>query len=642
MNPLYNTNDSPNGATQPTKAVNREAVHVSNTHNTFDMSYFNYKTQKFGQYEPFFYMEGIPGDTIPFANSHNIRALPLSSPFLSSLKLNKDFFLIPNQAIQPNTWELIFKKPAQGDDVPDDVQNIFPLFVDDDKFVLSNLLDMISNNVNYTESPERVLWSYLMLELFLSSGSLLYQLGYKLNPIFLVDDELRMSFDSVFDRVFSDPEFYLSIKVNGTTYDSNTVSVYQLLSLLRFYGSDVEIQAVEFVYVPAISSVTNLPSYEPNTDYIRMDRLVAYQLACSQYYVNPNVDFIYNAQLYRDNLWNLLKLACPYATIQTFDYNGSTVLYDNCSEYYYQFFAWNFFDYDEADFSLGFDYLNALFGLRESLRFGDYFTDSRTRPLAPGENTVPVVDSSIDVIDMSRSIIYQRFRNAVVKLGNNFGDYLRGIFHTSPSPDYHIPKFIVHQDFDVSGFEVSNTTSADQGSIVTNLNTQDDRHVFEIEIDMPCIILGISSFSVPRAYMQTKERFFMHKDRYDMFNPMLQYFGDQPIFNIERSDVFSNTSVFGYQSRFNEYKQRYSVVSGGFTNVLPAWTFVADPMYNPALPDDLSENQSPAFIRAHDYEFNRFLSRVPGLSLGTGFHFIIVYNNKCVSTRPLEVNPNTL
>lgn len=642
MNPLYNTNDSPNGATQPTKAVNREAVHVPNTHNTFDMSYFNYKTQKFGQYEPFFCMEGIPGDTIPFASSHNIRALPMSSPFLSSLKLNKDFFLIPNQAIQPNTWELIFKKPAQGDDVPDDVQNIFPLFVDKDLFVLRPLLNFICNPDEYSARSYEVLWAYLMLELFFSSGGLLYQLGYKLNPVFTIDGEATCSFDELFDRVFSDPEFYLMFKVNGSLYSSYDISVYQLLSLLRFYGS--EVTDVNVTFGPTFDNlvVSNLPHFEDNTDYIRMDRVIAYQLACCQYYVNPNVDFIYNAQLYRDNLWNLLKLSCPHISIKTFDYNGSTVLYDYCCEFYYSYFMWNFFDEEGSDFAKGFDYLNALFGLRESLRFGDYFTDSRTRPLAPGENTVPVVDSSVDVIDMSRSIIYQRFRNAVVKLGNNFGDYLRGIFHTSPSPDYHIPKFIVHQDFDVSGFEVSNTTSSDQGAIVTNLNTQDDRHVFEIEIDMPCIILGISSFSIPRAYMQTKERFFMHKDRYDMFNPMLQYFGDQPVYNIERSDVFDNSTIFGYQSRFNEYKQRYSVVSGGFTNVLPAWTFVADPLYNPTLPDDLSENQSPAFIRAHDYEFNRFLSRVPGVSLGTGFHFIIVYNNKCVATRPLEVNPNTL
>lgn len=636
MNPLYQSNDSPNGATQPTKAVNREAVRTPNTHNTFDMSYFHYKTQKFGQYEPFFVMEGVPGDTIPFSNSHNVRALPMSSPFLTSLTLNKDYFMIPNQAIQPNTWELIFKNPSQGDDVPEDAQNIFPLFVGANQFVLSTYIDYLKNG----SDPAKRLYSLMILELFFSSGSLLYNLGYKMNPIFRLDD-VDYSFDSFFDHIMNNST--LVVHVDDVYYSSDELGMYQVLSIIRFFGSRAVVSSfapeVDFEYF----SVRGLPAYnEDLTDFIRMDRLVAYQLACSQFYVNPNVDFIYNAKLYRDNLNNLYNQVIDFP-IQTFDYNGSTILYDFCSQVYYHHIMSKVSDDIEAyDLSYLYDYLSALFGYRESLRFGDYFTDSRTRPLAIGDNVVPVVADGVDVIDMSKSIIFQRFRNAVVKLGNNFGDYLRGIFHTNPSPDYHFPKFIVHQDFVISGNEVSNTTSEDQGNIVTNLNTQDDTYVFQVEVDMPCIIMGISSFSVPRVYMQTKERFFMHRDRFDMFNNMLQYIGDQPVYNIERTDLRPNNEVFGYQSRYNEYKQRYSVVSGGFANILPAWTFVADAMFNPALPDDLVNVQSPEFIRAHDYEFNRFMSRVPGVSLGTGFHFIMVYNNKCASNRPMEVNPNTL
>lgn len=637
MNPLYQSNDSPNGATQPTKAVNREAVHTPNTHNTFDMSYFHYKTQRFGQYEPFFVMEGVPGDTIPFSNSHNVRALPMSSPFLTSLTLNKDYFMIPNQAIQPNTWELIFKNPVQGDDVPDDVQNIFPLFVDTDAFVLQPYLDFLKDAESSDDSR---FWSLMILELFFSSGSLLYNLGYKMNPIFNLNGD-SFSFDQFFDHIIRTA--YINFSVDRVPYTSDTYDNYVLLSLLRFYGSRAQIDDFTLDYDLSSLKVDGLPSFNRDTtDFIRMDRIVAYQLACSQFYVNPNVDFIYNAQLYRDNLFNLYNQVLSFP-VQTFSYNGSTVLYDFCSECYYHRLMFGVYDDPESfNIDVVFDYLNALFGYRESLRFGDYFTDSRTRPLAIGDNVVPVVADGVDVIDMSKSIIFQRFRNAVVKLGSNFGDYLRGIFHTSPSPDYHYPKFIVHQDFVISGNEVANTSQNDQGNIVTNLNTQDDTYVFQIEVDMPCIIMGISSFSIPRVYMQTKERFFMHRDRFDMFNNMLQYIGDQPVYNIERTDLRPNDEVFGYQSRYNEYKQRYSVVSGGFTNVLPAWTFVADAMFNPALPDELVNVQSPEFIRAHDYEFNRFLSRIPGYSLGTGFHFIMVYNNKCASNRPMEVNPNTL
>ena len=69
MNPLYNTNDSPNNSTQPTKAVNRQGVSVPKSHNTFDMSYFNYMTMPFGKYVPYFVMEGVAGDHIPLSSS---------------------------------------------------------------------------------------------------------------------------------------------------------------------------------------------------------------------------------------------------------------------------------------------------------------------------------------------------------------------------------------------------------------------------------------------------------------------------------------------------------------------------------------------------------------------------------------------
>ena len=127
-NPLYNTNDSPNNATQPSKAVNDSQVFVNRNRNTFDLSYFNFKTQRFGQYEPFFVMEGVPGDTIPLSSSHNVRSLPMKSPFLSSLTLSKDYFMIPMQAILPNTWEMIYANPASGDDVPEDANCLWDFF----------------------------------------------------------------------------------------------------------------------------------------------------------------------------------------------------------------------------------------------------------------------------------------------------------------------------------------------------------------------------------------------------------------------------------------------------------------------------------------------------------------------------------
>ena len=660
MNPLYNTNDSPNNSTQPTKSVNRQGVYVPRTHNTFDMSYHNFMTQKFGQYEPFFVMEAVAGDKIPLHSEHTIRSLPMSSPFLSDLKLNKDYFMVPMQSILPNTWEYIFKNPTQGDDVPDDAMCLFPAYsVDTDANIIYNLWRFCMDATASLPDKFRTL---LCLELLLSQGSLLSQLGYHLNPRISINGSGDyLSFDTWFDGVISSIKIIrVSYKGSIFVYDSSIssngvqyLSIYQVLNMLRTYGSEVQIVHLLYDDTPytKVATISDLPSWSSVDDFgtdINLQRVLAYQIACSQFYVNPQVDFLYNAQLYRDNiytLWSIYMEQVEYpSVVKFFTMNGIQVPYDYLSKAYF---------YDvcntivQDDFSSGvpqlYDYLYALFGHRESLRFGDYFTDSRTRPLALGDDSISVSDdNNVSVIDVSKKIVYQRFRNAVIKLGNNFGDYLRGIFGTTPSPDYHFPKFIAHQDFSVNGFEVANQSSIDQGNLVTNLNTRDDTFAFDVEVDMPCVLIGISYFSVPRVYMQTKDRQFFHRDRYDMFNPMLQYIGDQIVYNHERTDLRPNDEIFGYQSRNNEYKQRYGVVSGGFATKLPAWTFVADSLFNPIDDVFISDTQSPEFIRSHDYEFNRFFATMSGYSLANSFHFIVVYNNKCMSTRPMEVNPNIL
>lgn len=665
-NPLYSANQSPNGATQPTKSVNNQAVHVSRTHNTFDNSYFLFKSQKFGQNEPFFICEGVPRDRITLHSSHSVRALPFASQFETTLTLNKDYFLIPNQAIQPNTWEYCFKQPSQGDDVPDDAHNIFPLVDNASDSLVGLMVQDFVKHVNDASFDVPFVWKTLALESFISCGSLLNQLGYKYSVRFVMNDNtLVIGFDDLFDSIFRELRIAGHIVTDNTNvyftndpYDTRIgyqkVDTYTALSLLRRFGSfvvELDVTGSPEIYIDSVLGLSDIS--DPNATYFRMDRVCAYQLANAQYYVNPQVDYIYNAQLFRDNWFTLLResigvLGGTVPLLDQFSINGIGVTYDFFSYHYYKVLVDNYCyclrSGTPVNYAVIYDLFNYLFGFRESLKFGDYFTDSRTRALAPGTNAVPVTADGVSVVDMSRNLIMQRFRNAVIKLGNNFEDYLKGIFGAAPSPDYHYPKFIAHNDFVITGSEVTNTTSSDQGKIVTNMKSSDDTFAFEVDVDMPCIIIGISYFSIPRVYSQTKDRFFFHKDRFDMFDPILQYDIDQPVWNLERSDSSNRESsrIFGYQSRFNEYKQRYSQASGAFITTVPSWTFVTDSVLDPVVDFVVSDVQSPEFIRAMDFEFNRFLQRQPGLSLSTGFHFLVVYNNKSPQVRPLEVNPQTI
>lgn len=707
-NPLFRPTTSPTSTTKPSKAVNNTETSVRLSHNTFDNSYFNFKTQRYGLLEPFFWKDCVAGDNEPFSNSHNVRSLPFASPILSPMKLNKDYFMIPKYAIQPHTWDYIFKNPNQGDDVPYDSQNLFPLVSylarsSGDPHEVVSIFDALEYVIyRFSDnlfSPYDLL-RLIVLEPFFSSGSLLYNLGYKLNPV-IVDQDTgnHLSFDEFFDAVFSalrffsfaidfdDPDSVSGYRtVNFTTSpDSSSLSnpvvvdLFTAISLIRsFFGNirfftiDVSGESLPFYSLikpdwlvsDLVDDRLNSLSVDP-LDCVRLDNVVAYQYACAQYYVNPRVDFLYNAQLFRDNYIQLVRLGHlgpefnEDVLIANFNLNGIPVLYDYFSLHYHwysmEMYLTSFFRHDLIDddisngLSLFQKYCNPvmyLFSYREQLRFGNYFTDSRTQALGygqPGSDTVVVNDDqSISVTDLSQKLVLERFRSAVAHLDGSAEDYLATMFHEQLPPDYHYPKFIAHSEFAINGSEVSNTTSDNQGNIVTNLMSGDDTAEFNVVVNVPSVLIGISYVSIPETYCQIKERQYFHGDRYDMFQPMLQYFGDQEIYNREVSDEIPNPAdAYGFVSRNGEYKQRVSQVSGGFLTRLRSWIFTVDlPSFagESSMPR-LAFTQSPLAIRAHDFEFNRFLSAQTGLSLGTGFHFIMQYNNKNVDNRPMDVNP---
>ena len=510
-NPLYNTNDRPNGATQPAKAVNDTQVFVNRNRNTFDLSYFNYKTQRFGQYEPFFVMEGVPGDTIPLHSSHNVRSLPMKSPFLTSLTLSKDYFMVPMQAILPNTWEMIFSNPASGDDVPEDANCLFQLFKVAELANFTN--EEWSQYSNVTQ-----LKIIMMLESVFSAGSLPAQLGYTMQN---TGSFGNTSFDFYFGQIMQavhaqNPTLGFFLPDGSTKYLSAATTPM---------GVFVDYLRSNYIYLKDITSQINVGSlldwYTGNealfiewaTQEFNISRILAYQICCKQFYVNTKIDPIYNAQLYRDNFFFLLKQYVsksgqPALNYESFERNGVNVPYDFFSKHYLNKITSVSSTNTEEKISALADIYYYLFSFNRVLKFGDYFTASRTQPLGTdvnGQMNAPVVGNEVAAIDMSKSIVMQRFLNNVVKLGNDFGEYLRGIFGREPSPDYHFPKFISHQDFDVSGFEVANSTDKGQGNMITNLKSGDDRYAFEVVslwvflisiVHVFMVMLDLVSFSI--------------------------------------------------------------------------------------------------------------------------------------------------
>lgn len=77
------------------------------------------------------------------------------------------------------------------------------------------------------------------------------------------------------------------------------------------------------------------------------------------------------------------------------------------------------------------------------------------------------------------------------------------------------------------------------------------------------------------AYQQGLHRKFTREDRFDYAWPTFANLGEQPVLNKEiffqPGSVNSNDGVFGYQSRYAEYKHIQSRVAGEFTDSLAYW-----------------------------------------------------------------------
>ena len=429
-----------------------------------------------------------------------------------------------------------------------------------------------------------------------------------------------------------------------------------------FYGTN-GLLSVPVIYVPQHQSDSSfdvdsdLTALNPNN--LNLSRILAYQLVCAHFYSNSAVDFIYTAELYRQYIRSLGEMASIPTQHDTV--NGVQLMADFLSGYMlklqlywdkansrvYRASQVDLLDLDPEASDLTYCVLAtwaAVFGFRKSLRYGDYFTASRPRPLAPINTDVAVNSGAVSVVDITRNIQAQRFANAVMRSRSKIEEYVKSLFGSAPAPDYHNPFFLTRQVEVIFGDEVQNTAesqASNPNSRTANLASNAGQFTFTFHNDdnHPCIYFQIISFDIKRAYTSSVERQFLHLDRYDMFNPDFQYIGDQPIYGIELGYHYGSyfPDVFAYTTRDMEYKQRYDQAAGGFVENLPGWILTDKDRSKVA-----TANLDPDFIRSYNTELDQFFLSLTGYSLASYFHFICITNNNVSAKRAMAVDPQIL
>lgn len=661
----------------------------------FDLSYKHATTEPFGLLLPFEVRNAITGDTHELSNTSMEKSYTLQAPLMSQVWKNKEWFMVPRMAILPNAWEKIYTQPTIGDDV--DASNVgtsvnaeqWTLFlntVNNRLYTAISLIDEIVNEsaTNFSAAYNQ-LWKALILnEYIFSYGSLLNRLGASMASLY--KNYYNSTYDEVFNKVClsigygfkiewegSGEIYTVNVGITETNALTNVITLreclqkmrdnldFEIISLYvdnlnayRLDTTDPVQQAKLKAYFTLLFAITDeLGTLYTPYEYSKpmdLSRLWAYQFICAEYYSDDQIDYIYNSDIYREYISSLindiLNDGSYSLTEMYYEINGIKIPYDWCSAYYTGIVITDMST--ELNHSQNIlDYITALFNINRSLKFKDYFTGGRTRPIATNDVMVSTAGNQFSVINLSKRTQETRFRMAIQRIGRKIDEYVKGLFGVEQAVDYHYPLWIGKTTDVIRASETENTGDAqmeENYAVTSRFEGYSNQYGFKARCDRDCILMGIAYYDIERYYFRGVDRHFMHVDRFDMFNQFMQYTGDQPVYTEEYDAMLTGeaSSYFSYKPAYEEFKEGINRADSGFIVALDGFIFLDDVneknFYNKSA--RTAQHVSPDFIRSKPTELDRFYTSLSGFSLGTYFHFISIYSNRNEeAVRPMAFNP---
>ena len=671
----------------PQNTQDAKTIHTSSYFDESCLGYDFFDTLRFGEYHPFTAMEVVPKDVVEAKFKHNIMSYTLKAPLMQGIKVKKAIYQVPREAILPFNWEKWFKNPVIGQDIPDDVGTSVSGFWTKVKTMCDKLLQPYLTALTGSEPTDKAGFLHDMfrmlvfMEYFYSNGSVLKSCNTSGAQFFQLLDQYgdrTKSFDYWMDAILKifvnefNPLGYgyaFAVTIGGKSYrvyteypedenpTGNVLNIREFLSMIRdepIFTITGGINASAFTsfwtILTGATSLQLVTLYGDDDEPIDLKRLWAYNLVCAHFMTNDKVDFIYSAELYRQYVGELVTRAWGEALgnggnneDSVFTVNGLTYRYDYMSANYFDAIVTNIASDGASAIDEVWAYIATLFSYKRSLRYQDYFTGSRTQPLAVGDVNVQVNSNLVNIVDSERKRFLARMLNSINTAGMR--QYVKELFGVEQAPDWHNPQQLIKFDDIAYGERTENTGDAQwqkANSVTATLTGNSDRYAFKMYFDRSSVLIGIAWFDIPRVYAYATERQNMHFDRFDEFQPMMQYIGDQKLYKGELgapkfTGATNLTDAFGYKLRNAEYKQRYSQCAGGFVESLPGYIFKADILETVAI-----QNQGSSFIRSFPSELDKFYLNLTGYSNGTYFHFICKWTNNWSGKRPMAFAPTLM
>lgn len=187
--------------------------------------------------------------------------------------------------------------------------------------------------------------------------------------------------------------------------------------------------------------------------------------------------------------------------------------------------------------------------------------------------------SAITVDALRSAIQVQLFANLVGRAGYRYVEYLKAMFGvTSSDARLQRSEYLGGFKCPIMISEVLQTSSTDSTSPQGNMSghgiAANQSRVISSYFEEHCIVLGILSVMPKFCQSQGLRRMWSHKTRFDYFVPVLAHLGQQAVLNKEiyAQGTAEDDEIFGYQDRYDEYRQAEDEVHGQFRTTLSYWT----------------------------------------------------------------------
>ncbi|WP_308620103.1 major capsid protein [uncultured Desulfovibrio sp.] len=193
---------------------------------------------------------------------------------------------------------------------------------------------------------------------------------------------------------------------------------------------------------------------------------------------------------------------------------------------------------------------------------------------------------SIDVNQLREALALQRFEEHRSMYGSRYTEYLRYLGVRSSDARLQRPEYLGGGKQTIQFSEVLQTAEGTdpvgtlRGHGIAAMRSNRFRYFCE-EHGMILTFLMIR----PKAiYAQGIDRFWLKKVKEDFWQKELQHIGQQEVYTKELYGAASADSVFGFQNRYDEYRQHWSSISGEFRTILDYWhmarIFANEPVLN--------------------------------------------------------------